>query len=90
VPAVTAAGGPWSVQLGAFQQAANAEALRDRVSVLLEQAGFDPAERSARVERDGEVHRVLVGRLPAREPAAALAARLQQALARDTSLYVAR
>jgi rare lipoprotein A len=88
--AAAGAGGPWSVQLGAFQQAANAEALRERVAVLLEQAGFDVAERSARVERDGPVHRVLVGRLPGREAAAALAARLERALARETSLHRAQ
>lgn len=88
--AAAGAGGPWSVQLGAFQQAANAEALRERVAVLLEQAGFDAAERSARVERDGPVHRVLVGRLPGREAAAALAARLERALARETSLHRAQ
>ena len=88
--AAAGAGGPWSVQLGAFQQAANAEALRERVAVLLEQAGFDATERSARVERDGPVHRVLVGRLPGREAAAALAARLERALARETSLHRAQ
>ncbi|MFN9574505.1 MAG: septal ring lytic transglycosylase RlpA family protein [Betaproteobacteria bacterium] len=88
--AAAGAGGPWSVQLGAFQQAANAEALRERVAVLLEQAGFDAAERSVRVERDGPVHRVLVGRLPGREAAAALAARLERALARETSLHRAQ
>jgi rare lipoprotein A len=80
--AVAVAGpGPWSVQLGAFAIAGNAETLRERVAVLLEQQAADLAAAAApRVERDGALHRVLAGRLADRAGAAVLAARLQQLL----------
>jgi rare lipoprotein A len=78
----------WSVQLGAFGVAANAEALRDRVAVLLAQGdGALAAEASPRVERDGNLHRVLAGAFADRAGAAQLAARLERALDRETALY---
>jgi rare lipoprotein A len=83
--------GSWAVQLGAFEQAANADALRDRLALLLGSGdGFSAEERAPRVQRDGSVHRVLIGQFGRREEAQALAARLERALHRDTSLYLAR
>ncbi len=83
--------GTWAVQLGAFAQAGNAEALRDRLALLLGGAdGFNADERAPRVQRDGGVHRVLVGQFGRRDEAQALAARLERALDRETSLYLAR
>jgi rare lipoprotein A len=78
----------WSVQLGAFGVAANAEALRDRIAVLLTQSDAAlAAEAAPRVERDGPLHRVLAGSVAERAAAAALAARLERALERETALY---
>jgi rare lipoprotein A len=83
--------GSWAVQLGAFEQAGNAEALRERLGLLLSSAdGFSAEERAPRVQRDGAVHRVLIGQFGRRDDAQALAARLERALDRDTSLYLAR
>ncbi len=80
--------GRWSVQLGAFGVAANADALRDRLSVLLGQNDAQlAADAVLRVERDGSLFRVLAGNHADRAAAAALAARLERALDRDTSLY---
>jgi rare lipoprotein A len=86
--AAPTAAGRWSVQLGAFGVAANAEALRERVAVLLAQndSGL-AAEASPRVERDGSLHRVLAGTYADRAGAAQLAARLERALERETALY---
>ncbi|GAB4466402.1 MAG: septal ring lytic transglycosylase RlpA family protein [Burkholderiaceae bacterium] len=73
--------GPWSVQLGAFSIAGNAEALRERVAVLLAQFAGELAVTAApRVERDGTLYRVLAGRLADRAAALALAERLESAL----------
>ncbi len=83
--------GSWAVQLGAFGQAANAEALRERLALLLGGSeGFSAEERTPRVQSDGNVHRVLIGQFGRRDEAQALAARLERALERDTSLYLAR
>lgn len=83
--------GSWAVQLGAFEQAANADALRDRLALLLGSGdGFSAEERAPRVQRDGNVHRVLIGRFGRRDEAQALAVRLERALDRDTSLYLTR
>jgi len=83
--------GTWAVQLGAFEQAANAEALRDRLALLLGSGdGFSPEERAPRVQRDGSVQRVLIGQFGRRDEAQALALRLERALDRGTSLYLAR
>jgi rare lipoprotein A len=79
--------GRWSVQLGAFSVAANAEALRARVTVLLAQNDSAlAAEASPRVEQDGALHRVLAGACADREGAAQLAGRLERALDRATAL----
>jgi len=80
--------GRWAVQLGAFGVAANAEALRARVAVLLVQNDATlAAEASPRVETDGTLHRVLAGAFADRPAAAQLAARLERALDRETALY---
>lgn len=86
----SAASGPWSVQLGAFTLAGNAEALRERIAVMLEQNAAELAatERAARIERDGGVFRVLVGALPDRVSAQSLAERLERLLERETALYL--
>jgi rare lipoprotein A len=83
-------GGPWAVQLGAYSVAANAEALRERVALLLsapEAAMLSAAQRAPRVERQDGVFRVLVGALASREDAQALASQIETLLHRDTALY---
>lgn len=86
-PAATAAGRGWAVQLGAFNVVANAEALRDEVAAALRGGGaLDEAASSLRVERDGELWRVLVGRLAERDAAVALAGRLERALGMAAAL----
>jgi rare lipoprotein A len=88
----SAASGPWSVQLGAFTLAGKAEALRERVAVMLEQNARELAatERAPRIERDGGVFRVLVGALPDRVSAQSLAERLERLLERETALHLAQ
>jgi cell division septation protein DedD len=77
----------WSVQLGAFGIAGNADALRERLALMLAQEdGALASEAALRVERDGNLHRVLAGRLADRAAAAALAARLERVLERETAL----
>lgn len=86
-PAPGAAAGRWSVQLGAFGMAANAEALRDRLALLLDQEDSALARDAAlRIERDGNLHRVLAGGFNDRSAAAAFASRLERALDRETAL----
>lgn len=83
--------GPWSVQLGAFEHAGNAEALRERVALLLAAPDADAlpaAARQPRVEAEGRIFRVLVGWLPDRTSAQQLADELARLLARDTALYL--
>jgi rare lipoprotein A len=82
--------GAWAVQLGAFSIADNAEALRERVAVLLDQNGngLSIAERSPRVEHEGGVFRVLIGGLTDRGAAQMLADRLERLLDRETALYL--
>jgi len=83
--------GRWSVQLGAFQQEDNARALREHVVQQLATAdaqGLSAAMRLPRIERDGDLHRVLLGWLPDRAAAAELAARLAVLLRRDTAVVV--
>jgi len=80
----------WSVQLGAFAVTANAEALRDRVALLLsapEADGLPPAARAPRVEFDGRLSRVLIGSLGDRATAQAWAQQLERFLVRQTVLY---
>jgi rare lipoprotein A len=80
----------WSVQLGAFAQESNAEALAGRTAALL--AFLDPADavpvRSLRVEKDGAVFRVLVGTESDREAAQSLARELERVLERPTTLVL--
>ena len=80
----------WGVQVGAFALAAHAEALRDRVALLLDAPDATEVPsmlRSTRVERDGDLFRVLVGPLTDRAAAAQLAQTLARILARATTLY---
>ncbi len=80
----------WSVQLGAFAQAANAESLRDRiVEELARNAGAipDPADQKPRVEHHGSIFRVLIGDLVDRAAALQLAQRLERVLSRETTVF---
>jgi len=90
-PARTApAAGSWSVQLGAFAVTANAEALRDRLALLLsapEADGLPAAARVPWVEYDGKLSRVLIGSLGDRATAQAWALQLERFLVRETALY---
>jgi rare lipoprotein A len=80
----------WSVQLGAFAVAMNAEALRDRLALLLSlpEASALPAElRSPRIERQAGLNRVLIGIAAERAVALQWSHRLEQYLARPTALF---
>jgi rare lipoprotein A len=79
----------WTVQLGAFSQEANAEALAGRTAALLAflDSG-DVATRTPRVERDGNVYRVLVGASGDRESAQALARELERLLERPATVLL--
>lgn len=97
VPAAAAAAQPevppdvgrWAVQIGAFQQEANAVALRERVAVQLQQSGNELAgQRAPRVEQDGSIFRVLVGAAPDRSAARALAQQLERMLGHETVVLV--
>lgn len=80
----------WSVQLGAFSQEANAEALAGRTAALLaflESPDALPA-RAPRIEKDGSVYRVLVGGTPDRDAALSLARELEKVLERPTTLLL--
>jgi rare lipoprotein A len=77
----------WSVQLGAFAQEANAEALAGRAAALL--VFLDPdalAAGTPRIEKDGAMFRVLVGATPDRTAAQSLARELERVLERPTTL----
>ena len=80
----------WSVQLGAFAQESNADALAGRTAALL--AFADTAEeipaRAPRVERDGGVFRVLVGTMSDRDSALSLARELERLLERPTTILL--
>lgn len=83
--------GRWSVQLGAFQQEDNARALREHLERQLAAADtqrLPAALRLPRIERDGDLHRVLLGWLPDRATAVEAAARLAALLGRDTAVVV--
>jgi rare lipoprotein A len=87
----SAPGSRWSVQLGAFKVAMNAEALRDRLALLLSspEASSLPAElRSPRVERQGGLSRVLIGEAAERAVALQWSRQLERYLARPTALFV--
>jgi len=80
----------WSVQLGAFAQESNADALAGRTAALLafvDTAGEVPA-RGPRVERDGGVFRVLVGTMSDRDSALSLARELERLLERPTTILL--
>ena len=84
-PGATPATGRWAVQIGAFQQQANADVLRDRVAVQMQQSGNELAVlRPPRVERDGSIFRVLVGAVADRAAALMLARQLERLLGRET------
>src|SRR5882672_4629510 len=86
-PPTQAESGRWSVQVGAFQQEANADALRENVAVQLQQSGGELAtQRPPRVERDGSIFRVLVGAVADRAAAQSLAQQLERLLGRETTL----
>ncbi|HET9023844.1 MAG TPA: septal ring lytic transglycosylase RlpA family protein [Burkholderiaceae bacterium] len=79
----------WSVQIGAFTQQASAEDLAARVATVL---GFSEGElpashREARVERDENLFRVLVGALPDRASALSLAQHLERLLGRPATPF---
>ena len=77
--------GHWSVQIGAFQQEANAVALRERVAVQMQQSGNELVGQGApRVEHDGSIFRVLVGAANDRTVAQTLAQQLGRLLGRET------
>jgi len=85
------AGTRWSVQLGAFAIAMNAEALRDRLALLLSspEASALPAElRVPRIERAAGLSRVLIGEAAQRSVALQWSRLLEQYLSRPTALFV--
>ena len=90
-PAQPAAAGPhWSVQLGAFKVAANAEALRDRLALLLgspEAAGLPAELRAPRIESQGGFSRVLIGDSMQRAVALQWSHLLERYLARPAALF---
>jgi cell division septation protein DedD len=89
-PPAAASGTYWSVQLGAFAVPANAEALRDRVALLLSspEAADLPAElRSPRIEVHGGLARVLIGVVADRTVALQWSRVLEKFLARPTALF---
>jgi rare lipoprotein A len=85
---VTADMGRWSVQLGAFAAADHAQALLARVQAELARSPELPVDLLPRIERDGGLHRVLLGALPERDAAAALASRVAMLLGGDFPTYV--
>jgi rare lipoprotein A len=90
-PGSASAGAHWSVQLGAFSLPANADALRDRLALLLgapDAPDLPPESRAPRVEREGGISRVLIGSLADRAAAQHWAQVLARYLARETALYV--
>jgi rare lipoprotein A len=78
--------GRWSVQVGAFGDPASAEELAGRVATVLGFADGDLPGNSGepRVERHDNVYRVLVGVLPDRTSAVALARQLERLLGQPT------
>jgi len=64
-PPPAPAGARWSVQMGAFAIPANAQALRERLALLLgapEASVLPPELRTPRIERHGGLDRVLIGK----------------------------
>jgi rare lipoprotein A len=89
VPA-SAAEGRWAVQFGAFSAADRAQALLARVQAGMAAAPAPPlpSDLALRIEHDGGLHRVLLGPLPDRGAAAALAARLATVLGAGMPMHV--
>ena len=86
-----AGGSHWSVQVGAFKVAMNAEALRDRLALLLsspDAASLPVALRAPRIERQAGLSRVLIGDATQRAEALRWSRQLEQFLNRPTVLYV--
>jgi rare lipoprotein A len=83
------AGARWSVQVGAFAEQVNAEELAGRVATVLGFAEGDLPAGAAepRVERHENVFRVLVGALPDRAAALALAQQLERLLGRPAAPF---
>jgi rare lipoprotein A len=84
------AGERWSVQVGAFKVAANAEALRDRLALLLaspEAASLPPELRAPRIQNQGGFSRVLIGDAVQRAVAQQWSRLLERYLARPTALF---
>lgn len=89
--AMPAAAPRWSVQLGAFAAAENAQALLARAQSALAAPpaqALPEGQRAPRIERDGALHRVLVGELPDHASASALAAQVAALLGQATALYL--
>jgi len=85
-----AAAAHWSVQLGAFKIAMNAEALRDRLALLLsspEASGLPPELRTPRIQRQAGLTRVLIGDAEQRSVALGWSRLLERYLARPTALF---
>ena len=90
-PPAPAVGSRWSVQLGAFKVAMNAEALRDRLALLLalpEAGSLPPELRVPRIERNAGLSRVLIGEATERAVAQQWSRLLERYLARPTALFV--
>jgi cell division protein FtsN len=79
------AAGRWSVQVGVFAVARNAESARARTAERLADAGIAGASVRT-VERDGRTY-VVVGALPDRTGAQQLATRLRSVLQQDVVLF---
>jgi len=89
-PADVAGDRRWSVQLGAFSAPDKAQAMLARLQSELAtpKAQELPAGLAPRIERDGGLHRVLLGALSERDAAHALAARLAALLGGDIVTWV--
>ena len=89
-PPAPTPGSRWSVQLGAFKVAMNAEALRDRLALLLaspDASGLPAVLRSPRIEREAGLSRVLIGDAADRAVAMQWSRLLERYLARPTALF---
>jgi cell division protein FtsN len=75
------------VQVGAFAQQNAAEDLAARIAAVLGFSDNELAEnqRDTRIERDGSLFRVLVGAVPDRSAATALAQQLERLLGRPAT-----
>jgi hypothetical protein len=79
--------GRWSVQVGVFAVAQNAQTLRTRVETRLNAAALPRGEAAVRtVSRDGRTH-VVVGDLADRASAQRMAAQLRDILQQDVVLF---